>query len=277
MITRIAVFLVACFALAGIASAAPPVRCSPGFQDSSCTGFLQNAQQTAPTCSTDPGWRTTSPAVWAGSKYVAPTCSYTAAPTCPSGFDQTAAPTWNGASWTGLACQQRALPSSPLFPQAITVSMKALFGWYEADRLRISSDASIVTVTYLGKYDSQQICQIARGQTCTYPQGINRQQLWDAFSGYNACYATVRGSGNGAAFVISVGGDGSLTITAAVFDSFGAGQNVSSSGYLNSGTIPAGYNSSSYFLPLDSGVVEGSGEQGRCAGDGSAGGGGGGG
>ena len=90
--------------LASLAANAQPVHCSPGFQDSSCGGVLLNAPQVAPTCSTADGWTTLSPAVWQGSKYSAPTCSYTPPPICGSGMTQVVTPTWSGSAWIGLAC-----------------------------------------------------------------------------------------------------------------------------------------------------------------------------
>jgi hypothetical protein len=83
---------------------AAPVRCSWGYQDSTCTAGLARAPAPAPTCSTDPGWTTASPARWIGSQYSAPQCNYQAPPSCPTGYTQTAAPSWNGSNWVGLGC-----------------------------------------------------------------------------------------------------------------------------------------------------------------------------
>lgn len=100
--------------LAATAALAQPARCSPGYQDASCVGYLANPPQVAPTCSTSAGWQTTSPAVWQGSHFSAPGCSYTPPPTCPGGTTQTGNPTWNGSSWSGLVCQPPSAPPSPL-------------------------------------------------------------------------------------------------------------------------------------------------------------------
>jgi hypothetical protein len=96
--------LLLCLVLAAATGGAAPVRCSWGYQDSTCTAGLARAPAPAPTCSTDPGWTTVSSARWIGSQYSAPQCNYQAPPSCPTGYMQTAAPSWNGSSWVGLAC-----------------------------------------------------------------------------------------------------------------------------------------------------------------------------
>jgi len=83
---------------------ATPVRCSAGYQDSTCTTAVMQAPQQAPACSTGAGWTTIAAAHWMGSGYTSPQCNYVAAPTCPSGETQSVAPTWTGATWTGLQC-----------------------------------------------------------------------------------------------------------------------------------------------------------------------------
>jgi hypothetical protein len=89
-------------------SNAAPVLCSPGYQDASCASPLSAPPQTAPTCSTDAGWQTITAAIWIGSQYSTPVCSYTAPPTCPSGSTQVTPATWNGTAWSGLVCQPKA-------------------------------------------------------------------------------------------------------------------------------------------------------------------------
>lgn len=101
-----------CVSLASEAVLAGPVRCSVNNQDSSCLTPITTAWQTAPTCPPSAGWTTIVPAKWIGSQYSAPQCNYQAPPTCPPGYDQTAAPSWNGSSWVGLAC----IPSLPPIP-----------------------------------------------------------------------------------------------------------------------------------------------------------------
>lgn len=103
---RLYAWLLAAAALLGLnpADAAPPVRCSPGYQDSSCAHVLLNPPQTPPTCPNGAGWRTVSPAVWLGSKYSTPNCSFTAAPSCPGGYSEAVAPTWDGTAWVGQQC-----------------------------------------------------------------------------------------------------------------------------------------------------------------------------
>lgn len=100
--------------LIGKTSVATPVRCSLGYQDSTCTTSIKQAPRQAPTCSTDEGWTTTAAARWIGSGFTQPQCAFQAAPTCPSGFTQTAASNWDGSTWTGLQCQ----PSVPPAPSA---------------------------------------------------------------------------------------------------------------------------------------------------------------
>lgn len=94
---------------ANIAIAGNPVVCTPGYYDATCNGKIAAGYQAAPTCPTDPGWITVSPAQWQGSKFSSPQCSYQARPACPAGMTQTAAPVWNGAAWVGMTCQ----PSAP--------------------------------------------------------------------------------------------------------------------------------------------------------------------
>lgn len=101
---------------------AGPERCSYGFQDSTCAPGLSYAPQAQPTCSTAPGWTTTAPAQWTGSKYSSPQCSYQAAPVCPGGYTQTSSPWWNGSGWVGLACT----PSVPPAPVCVDQPVRAL-------------------------------------------------------------------------------------------------------------------------------------------------------
>jgi hypothetical protein len=105
--------------IVAIAVQAQPQHCSPGFQDSSCFGVLLNAPQVAPTCTSGAGYTTTSPAVWQGSKYSTPSCSYTPPPTCGSNMTQTAAPTWNGSAWVGLACTPVQTPPPVTLPTIV--------------------------------------------------------------------------------------------------------------------------------------------------------------
>jgi hypothetical protein len=116
-------------------------HCSYGYQDSSCGGNIATAAQTPPQCpnaagwttaaaavwqgskfsapqcsyqappqcSTAAGWTTAAPAVWQGSWWSAPQCSYQAPPSCPTGQLQQTAPSWNGSQWVGLSC----VPSAP--------------------------------------------------------------------------------------------------------------------------------------------------------------------
>lgn len=113
--------------LAATAAFAQPARCSSGYQDASCVGYLANPPQVAPTCSTGAGWQTTSAAVWQGSHYSSPGCSYTAPPTCPSGTTQTGNPTWNGSSWVGLVCTPPSAPPNPLATSAGTATSYGFF------------------------------------------------------------------------------------------------------------------------------------------------------
>ncbi|QTO47441.1 MULTISPECIES: hypothetical protein [Burkholderia cepacia complex] len=83
---------------------AGPVRCSYGFEDSTCAPDLYAAAQPAPACSTSAGWTTTASAQWIGSRWTSPSCNYQAPPTCSAGSTQTQAPSWNGSSWVGLGC-----------------------------------------------------------------------------------------------------------------------------------------------------------------------------
>jgi hypothetical protein len=117
-------FLVA--SLVAVAAQAGPMRCTPGFQDSSCQGVLLNPPQTPPTCSNAAGWTTTSPAVWQGSHYSAPGCTYTPPPACPANYTMTSAPTWNGSSWSAPVCT----PTTPPTPLKLSAGEAAQYGYF---------------------------------------------------------------------------------------------------------------------------------------------------
>ena len=134
--------LLACLLLIGRSALATPVRCSPGYVDSTCITALVGAPIPPPVCATAPGWTTitaakwigsgytqpqcsyqappvcssapgyitVAPASWNGSSWSNPSCSYTPPPTCSSGELESVAPTWNGSAWVGLGCTP-ALPS----------------------------------------------------------------------------------------------------------------------------------------------------------------------
>lgn len=258
----------------GAASAAGPVRCSPGFQDSSCVGVLLNAPQVAPTCAAaGTGWTTTTPATWAGSKYTQPKCSYTAAPTCPSGYDQTAAPTWNGTSWVGLACQPQALPSPPTTPlvlQPITVSAEMGANFAVGSIIQITGTTSTVTFTNLNPKPTQATaCTVSPGQTCYLgfstgsdpdPYGLNAV---DAFNQCALDYTLASGGYHGTYFAATLNPDTTISITAISIANGWIGQGAVSN-FFNNGVIPASYSSGSYRLPLDSYNTNGSGSGGRC-------------
>ncbi|ACB68982.1 conserved hypothetical protein (plasmid) [Burkholderia ambifaria MC40-6] len=92
---------------------AAPVRCSYGYQDSTCTTPIRNGPIPQPQCSAGPGWTTVSASVWQGSHWSAPQCNYVSAPTCPNGYDTVAAPVWSGSSWTAPVCTVRAQTPPP--------------------------------------------------------------------------------------------------------------------------------------------------------------------
>ncbi|RQR25143.1 hypothetical protein DIE23_32760 [Burkholderia sp. Bp9143] len=92
---------------------AAPVRCSYGYQDSTCTAPLRNGPIPQPQCSTGPGWTTVSASVWQGSHWSAPQCNYVSAPNCPNGYDTVTAPVWSGSSWTAPVCTVRAQTPPP--------------------------------------------------------------------------------------------------------------------------------------------------------------------
>jgi len=100
---------------------AAPVRCSYGYQDSSCVTPLSHAPIPQPQCPAAAGWTTTSAAVWQGAQWSAPACNFQAAPTCPNGYTEISSPSWNGSSWVGLGCQPNSpVPlSGPSFAQCI--------------------------------------------------------------------------------------------------------------------------------------------------------------
>ncbi len=112
--TLVRVALLACTLMFSQVSLADPVRCSPGYQDSTCTPALSNAPQAQPQCPNSAGWTTAAGSTWIGSRWTPPTCNYQAEPTCPPGTTASAAPVWNGASWVGLSCQPSIPPTDPL-------------------------------------------------------------------------------------------------------------------------------------------------------------------
>lgn len=120
--------LLLCLALAAATAGAAPLRCSYGYQDSTCTVGLARAPAPAPTCPADPGWTTVASAQWIGSQYSAPQCNYQAPPTCPGGFTETSAPVWNGSSWTGLGCQPT-IPPPPPTTTLLGQCETALYSW----------------------------------------------------------------------------------------------------------------------------------------------------
>lgn len=94
---------------------AAPNACTPGYQDATCRSPLYAAHTAPPACPSGAGWTTVSPAVWKGSHWSQPACSYQSPPSCPSGYQQSSAPWWNGSSWVGLGCT---LPPAPQATQA---------------------------------------------------------------------------------------------------------------------------------------------------------------
>jgi hypothetical protein len=52
------------------------------------------------------------------------------APTCPTGYEQNAAPVWNGSSWVGLGCAlpppAQSTPDRPTLPQIATICGQAV-------------------------------------------------------------------------------------------------------------------------------------------------------
>jgi len=120
--------LVACMLLARQVAYATPVRCSMGYQDSSCVGTIAQAPQQPTSCPTGAGYTTIAGAQWIGSRYTAPQCNYQPAPTCPSGDIQTAAASWTGSTWTGLQC---GAPSPPTPPAATCTYIPGVtYGYY---------------------------------------------------------------------------------------------------------------------------------------------------
>ncbi|CAE6956656.1 hypothetical protein [Paraburkholderia domus] len=98
--------------LIGTSAFANPVICSPGYQDATCVTPIVHAPIPAPTCSSGAGWTTVSPAVWQGSHWSTPQCSFKGQPACPAGQTTTSAATWNGSAWTQPVCTQPAQGNS---------------------------------------------------------------------------------------------------------------------------------------------------------------------
>jgi hypothetical protein len=107
---------------------ANPQICSAGYEDATCLAPISHSVETPPSCSTAAGWATTTPAKWEGSTYTSPVCTYTAAPTCPSGYNETTAPTWNGSGWVGLACAPSTPPGYTPSPGGVYANILAYCG-----------------------------------------------------------------------------------------------------------------------------------------------------
>ncbi|MBF5008605.1 hypothetical protein [Burkholderia pseudomultivorans] len=88
----------------GMRQACAPVPCTPGYQDSTCAAPLRNAAIAQPQCQSGAGWTTVAAAVWQGSRWSEPQCSYVAQPVCPAGFETSVPSSWTGSSWTQPGC-----------------------------------------------------------------------------------------------------------------------------------------------------------------------------
>jgi len=126
--------------LLGPAAFANPVRCSPGYQDSTCTPALANAPQPQPQCPASAGWTTSVASQWIGSQWSAPSCNYQVPPTCQPGYTETSAPVWNGSSWSAPGCQPPSQPQQT--PGQLCTSAAATgnlttfavgYGWHTAN------------------------------------------------------------------------------------------------------------------------------------------------
>ena len=117
--------------LASTVSFASPSRCSVGYADSTCVSRINSPYQVAPTCSNTAGWVTVTPAVWAGSHFTSPVCSYTPPPTCSTdpGWVTSAAATWNGSIWNAPVCTYVAQPTCPSGQTTITAASWTGNGW----------------------------------------------------------------------------------------------------------------------------------------------------
>ncbi|ADG20615.1 hypothetical protein HDG35_007086 [Paraburkholderia sp. JPY681] len=120
LIIRVGVYV--CALLCSHAVLAGPVRCSVNNQDSTCVTQITTGWQTAPTCSSGPGYTTVSAAQWIGSKYSDPVCNYQAPPSCAPGWIQSG-PDWNGSSWVNLGC------TAPSPPPKTIVSITGFWVW----------------------------------------------------------------------------------------------------------------------------------------------------
>ncbi|BAG47744.1 hypothetical protein KTE60_25220 [Burkholderia multivorans] len=88
----------------GMRQACAPIPCTSGYQDSTCAAPLRNGAIPQPQCQTGAGWVTVSSAVWQGSRWSDPQCSYSAQPQCPAGFDTSVPSSWTGSGWTQPEC-----------------------------------------------------------------------------------------------------------------------------------------------------------------------------
>jgi hypothetical protein len=96
------------------ASAQTAAGCGHGFDDNTCIPLISVAPQPQPQCSTAAGWTTASTAVWQGSGWSSPECTYTPPPqNCPVGDTEISPPVWNGESWSAPVCQAPPAPTLP--------------------------------------------------------------------------------------------------------------------------------------------------------------------
>ncbi|QUN49902.1 hypothetical protein KEH59_27005 (plasmid) [Burkholderia contaminans] len=140
----LALFTISIAATLSIQNArATPVTCSPGYQDNTCLTPIYHDPIPAPQCAQGPGWVTTGSAVWQGSHWSQPQCSYQAPPSCPAGMLQTAAPTWTGSQWTQPGCQSVPPPAvDPIAQCAQAIAQRQ--GGYGITDANAATDAPVL-------------------------------------------------------------------------------------------------------------------------------------
>lgn len=140
----LAMFTISIAATLSIQNArATPVTCSPGYQDNTCLTPIYHDPIPAPQCAQGPRWVTTGSAVWQGSHWSQPQCSYQAPPSCPAGMLQTAAPTWTGSQWTQPGCQSVPPPAvDPIAQCAQAIAQRQ--GGYGITDANAATDAPVL-------------------------------------------------------------------------------------------------------------------------------------
>lgn len=123
----------------GMRQACAPIPCTPGYQDSTCAAPLRNGAIPQPQCQSGAGWTMVAAAVWQGSRWSEPQCSFQSPPSCPAGFDMLSPPTWNGQSWGAPTCAAPLPPAPVIDPNQVCTAVASGYRMSDADRRLFAS------------------------------------------------------------------------------------------------------------------------------------------